>query len=281
VKTNRINANRRPRAKSAFSLIELLVVIAIIAVLAALLLPVLSQAKGRANSVACLNNLKQLQIGFHLYTNDNNDFLPPNNFVYNNATSSLFPGETGPSWCTNLAPYDANPAGITNGLIYQYNNSVAIYRCPADHSTLETTSGALLPQDRLRSYNLSQSINGLDYVGDAIPFFPYYRKLTQIKNPTPNQLIVFLDVNENEIMDTQFGIPVEATGKSSGQWWDFPANRHNRGGNLSFADGHTEHWRWKSAMTYFGPRGSNVAVSDDEWDDYTRMESGFLQNFED
>jgi prepilin-type N-terminal cleavage/methylation domain-containing protein len=68
----------KPRAQKniGFTLIELLVVIAIIAVLVALLLPVLAGAKARAKRTACLNNLKQINLGVHLYAGDNGDTLP-------------------------------------------------------------------------------------------------------------------------------------------------------------------------------------------------------------
>src|ERR1700678_4387121 len=75
--------------KSAFTLIELLVVIAILGILAALLFPALAAAKNHAKRTACLNNLKQINIGIHLYTDDNDNTLPiesnhaPTNFWMN------------------------------------------------------------------------------------------------------------------------------------------------------------------------------------------------------
>ena len=68
--------------KRAFTLIELLVVIAIIAILAALLLPALAAAKGRAQQINCVSNLKQLVLADITYVGDYNQFIQPNGGTY-------------------------------------------------------------------------------------------------------------------------------------------------------------------------------------------------------
>jgi len=240
-------------------------------------LPALTRSKMAAQKSDCLNNLKQLELCMHLYGLDNDDSLPPNNFVYDLVSQQ--PLDMGPSWCTNLAPFDVDPIGIQKGLLFQYNTSVAIYHCPADPSTIQTISGTISSQPRWRSYNMSQSVNGLTYDGDISSLLPHFSKFTGIKNPVPTGLIVFLDVHEDEILDTEFGIPVDADSWDEGYWWDIPANRHSQGCNLSFADGHVEYWHWEVPKVVSVPRGSAQPVADNEWDDYNRMEAGFRQDF--
>ncbi|MFC1792780.1 prepilin-type N-terminal cleavage/methylation domain-containing protein [Planctomycetota bacterium] len=256
-----------------FTLIELLVVIAIIALLTALLQPVLSLARAKSREVACLNNLKQLQICAKLYSLDNDDFLLPNRNVYLLDTRSPAPGFSEKmTWCPGLAPFDTTTENIESGLLFRYNKSTDIYRCPSDKSRVRTPRGKILNLRRTRSYNLCQSINGLPY-SNKTAYVPSFARESEIDDPPPSELLFFVDVHEESIYDSHFGIPPLDWGSDAEpRWWDLPTGRHSQGGNFSFADGHVERWRWArpKIFTEFG----QLVGQDGEIADFQRIQRG-------
>jgi len=269
MRAGRFRAPIIKRNRSAFTLIELLVVIAIIAILAALLLPVLSKAKESAYTVGCLNNLKQLEVCWHLYAVDHRDRLAPNNSVMLIGGGAL---ATDISWCPDHARTDTNTIDLRNGLLFPYNTSVGIYHCPADRSTVLDSNGQPTSQLRNRSYNMSQSANGYnEYLALPAPVYhlPAWEKFTEIRRPNPSQLFVFIDEHPDTMLDSQFGNPVGMPYYPP-IWWDKPADRHKIGCCLSFSDSHAERWRWKVPKT---PAYAGQPVGPGEQPDFERVQN--------
>ena len=103
------------RCRIAFSLIELLVVVGIISILAALLMPAVSSAKGKANDIKCISNLRQIGIALCIYADENQGKLP---FAERRPTTPVDP--------THVLPR------IVNVLSNYVGGAVAVFRCPKD-----------------------------------------------------------------------------------------------------------------------------------------------------
>jgi prepilin-type N-terminal cleavage/methylation domain-containing protein/prepilin-type processing-associated H-X9-DG protein len=233
------------RKGCAFTLIELLVVIAIIVILAALLLPALIRAKIKGQQVACLSNLRQLETAWTTYIIDYNDVMPVNTGAGGGGTLGVY--STPGSWIIGNAQLSADLSNIMTGTLYPYAPNPGVYHCPSDNSLLVSS-----PTQRIRSYSLNIFLGGV-----VSPPDPMYVNRLQDVHPGTAQVFTFLDEQQGSIDDGCFGtIPYPGT-----QWINMPADRHNQGGNLAFADGHCEHWRWQSPKiwVYSGQQVANSA----------------------
>jgi prepilin-type N-terminal cleavage/methylation domain-containing protein/prepilin-type processing-associated H-X9-DG protein len=234
-------AARPSRHSTGFTLIELLVVIAIIAILAAMLLPALVTTKAKAQAIACSSNLKQLQMAWLTYVQDSNDTLPLNRTV--DAGGSVASGQG--SWVLGNAASDTTTSNLQAGVLFKHVGGTGVYRCPADKSIVSGSAG--LP--RTRSYSLSIWLNGV-----YEPFSPNtdtndVSKYAQLFPLPPNRIFAFIDEHEQSIEDGAMAVRTDLYGFTN-EWWDLPADRHSRGCNLSFTDGHVEPWRWKSPKKF-------------------------------
>jgi prepilin-type N-terminal cleavage/methylation domain-containing protein/prepilin-type processing-associated H-X9-DG protein len=240
-----------------FTLIELLVVIAIIAILAAMLLPALTKAKVRAQAISCMNNGRQLMLGWIQYTGDNNEKIV-NNFGVG-ATQAEITGQTYRNWVNDVmdwtsSSYVTNLDGIRKAPFNTYlGGNIAVYRCPADNyvSPAQRFFGWT---SRPRSYSMNCYVGPFDPSGAASSFDSAYRKFLKSSSiPRPTDVFVTLDQHPDSINDAYFQPFSTLANYQNDYWHDLPASYHDGACGFSFADGHSEIHKWKSTICTIKP----------------------------
>jgi prepilin-type N-terminal cleavage/methylation domain-containing protein/prepilin-type processing-associated H-X9-DG protein len=254
------------KTKPAFTLIELLVVIAIIAILAAMLLPVLSRAKAKAQSIYCLNNQRQIMLALKVYLDDNR-------------------GTVLPLWIQNGArdwqnvPYDPNVFSIqVPGLFWWPDNlrtgkqgvERTMVDCPAlsQPATLNDGGGTStnLPLGigmNFPEYGWCEPVGSGPYYPDALP--------NENSVAQPGQSVVFADAGEisnpaepnadnwNEVPgggSVYFRVPTDSL-FVTGDARSVP--RHAGRVDVAYFDGHGETIK-NSSFGYLSPRTSDAAL---------------------
>jgi prepilin-type N-terminal cleavage/methylation domain-containing protein/prepilin-type processing-associated H-X9-DG protein len=257
------------RKSVGFTLIELLVVISIIALLMAVLLPALSRAREMGKRAVCMNQIKQLQIGWGLYTDEMDDKVPcsdvgnswnmptppgPQGSWYEmphqwNITTKALDGSKSPphSPTTRITtPTEADwQHAIACGLIWKYVKDYKVYKCPVGDKGHYVT------------YTMSHALN--TWPGSGGNKAVTILRKSQIKRSSER----FIFVGEGSSGGGAYYVSYNATGPAgqSGLWWgDLPFPRHGNGTTFSFGDNHVEYRKWTSqhALDYIRMSKTNT-----------------------
>ena len=236
--------------KRGFTLIELLVVIAIIAILLAILMPALNRVKEQGKRATCLNNLRQLNLGWIMYADDHDDMLINGDTGEYGIHQDQTPWVLA-DWRSGMSERQKRDA-IMDGALWPYVKDLSLYKCPTVNEIVRSGQREVI----LRTYSVADSMNCKDW-----PDMNAKMIKKRINIPNPAYRIVFVD-DGGTITSALGGWTVEVTRE---RWWDPPPVRHGDGSTFSFADGHSEYHKWEDPRTLeFGKRVPPTAFSEEQ-----------------
>jgi prepilin-type processing-associated H-X9-DG protein len=241
-------------------LIELLVVIAIIAILAGLLLPALAKAKTKTQGIKCMNNNRQLMLGWRMYSDEYNGLLL--------ASLGVDASQRRVIWITGGLDYsnsrnnwDPTVDLDKSPLMPWVGKNREVFKCPADIGLVKNNLGQKV--QRVRSISMSQTFD----FGGWLPAPPWrvYGKDADIVIPTKTW--VFGEEHPDSINDAAMAVQMARPDAKAAQIIDFPASYHNGACAFAFADGHAEIHRWlgrkiKAPVRYNNTLALNVPAGD-------------------